>query len=326
MSDGSLFNNNRVLTARTFLRQKRQMANLMNLEIAGVNITVRCSDAIILPYNDPSYKSFIKTAEDRLPLLSADIKINLELGNLPQTGSLSKKFDSGQAWSIYPNNNGHYIEFRQTGAENKPLFLAEANHDFTDVTVYCGERLIKKTDDNTGVSSPFCYPLDQIILMHFLAHKGGAIVHAAGADLHGKGYIFPGKSGAGKSTLSKQFAFTQNIEILSDDRIAVRKTDNTFKAFGTPWPGEGKIAVNKTAPLAGIFFIIHADNNRISEISPQKAVEKLLPVVSIPWYNSEIMTKTLLMCENLTSGIPAYELYFKPDTGIADLFEKFITG
>jgi len=207
-----------------------------------------------------------------------------------------------------------------------PLFLARANHNFTDITVYCGERLIKKTNHNTEVSSPFCYPLDQIILMYFLAHRDGALVHAAGANVYGKGYIFPGKSGAGKSTLSKQFAALQYLEILSDDRIAVRKTDTAFKAFGTPWPGEGKIAINKNVPLAGIFFISHGDYNRISEISTQKALEKLLPVVSIPWYDREIMTNILLMCENLTSGIPAYELYFKPDTGIADLFEKFITG
>ncbi len=297
----------------------------MNLEIADINIAVRCTDAIILPYHDPSYKAFLKTIKDPLTF-SADIKINLELGNLPQTGSLSKEFDSSESWSMYRNDNGYYIEFRQTGAENNPLFLARANHNFTDITVYCGERLIKKTNHNTEVSSPFCYPLDQIILMYFLAHRDGALVHAAGANVYGKGYIFPGKSGAGKSTLSKQFAALQYLEILSDDRIAVRKTDTAFKAFGTPWPGEGKIAINKNVPLAGIFFISHGDYNRISEISTQKALEKLLPVVSIPWYDREIMTNILVVCENLTSGIPAYELYFKPDTGIADLFEKFITG
>ncbi len=296
----------------------------MNLEIAGINIAIRCRDAILLPYHDLSYKLFLKTVEDRLAL-SADIKISLELGNIPQTGGLSKEFDSGQAWSMYRNNNDYYIEFRQTGAENNSLFLAKANHDFTDITVYCGKRLIKKTDDNTGVSSPFCYPLDQVILMYYLARKDGALVHAAGADLYGKGYIFPGKSGAGKSTLSKQFTSKEHMEILSDDRIAVRRTetDNTFRAFGTPWPGEGKIAVNKNAPLAGIFFIKHGDSNRISEISPQKALEKLLPVVSIPWYDKDIITKILLVCENLTSNIPTYELSFRPDGEVAHILEEF---
>jgi hypothetical protein len=40
--------------------------NLMNLEIAGINIAIRCADAIILPYHDPSYKSFLKTIKDTL--------------------------------------------------------------------------------------------------------------------------------------------------------------------------------------------------------------------------------------------------------------------
>jgi hypothetical protein len=295
----------------------------MNLDIAGINIAIRCADAIILPYHDPSYKSFLKTAPSAL---CADIKINLELGTLPQTSGLLKEFDSGQIWTMYRNGDGYYIKFIQTGNENNPILLAKANHTFNEITVYCGEKLIRKMHGKTVLSNPFCYPLDQILLMHFLSHKDGALAHAAGANVYGQGYIFPGKSGAGKSTLSKQFTSREYMEILSDDRMAVRKTDNTFTAFGTPWPGEGKIAINKNAPLAGIFFIVHGDNNRISEISPQKALEKLLPVVSIPWYNRAMMMKVLLVCENLTSRIPAYELYFKPDTGIADLFEKFIAG
>jgi hypothetical protein len=167
--------------------------------------------------------------------------------------------------------------------------------------------------------------VDQILLIYFLSQREGALIHAAGIDINGKGYIFPGKSGAGKTTLLKQFVAKNHKGLLSDDRIVIRKIDNNFMAFGTPWPGEGKIAVNKSVFLNGIFFITHSSVNRIEQIKPQKAFEKLLPVASIPWYDEEIMTKILSFCNDLISNIPAYELHFKPDAEVVDVFEKIVS-
>ncbi len=114
--------------------------------------------------------------------------------------------------------------------------------------------------------------------------------------------------------------------MLSDDRIIIRKMDNIFKTFGTPWPGEEGIAINKSVPLSGIFFISHGSDNRIKEIDKKEALEKLLPVTSIPWYDQEIMTKILNFCEDVISNIPAYELYFKPDFEVVDVLEKFASA
>jgi hypothetical protein len=116
-----------------------------------------------------------------------------------------------------------------------------------------------------------------------------------------------------------------DYEFLSDDRIIVRKMDKTFKAFGTPWPGEAGIAVNKNVALSGIFFISQASFNKIEEIKPQRAMERLLPVVSIPWYDKEVLVKILDFCEDLISNVPVYELYFKPDIEVADVFKDFVS-
>ena len=88
------------------------------------------------------------------------------------------------------------------------------------------------------VSNPVHYPLDQLLLMYTLAQREGALLHAAGVDIQGQGFIFPGKSGAGKSTLSRQLVVQKELEVLSDDRIVIRKIDGVFQAFGTPWPGD----------------------------------------------------------------------------------------
>ena len=97
--------------------------------------------------------------------------------------------------------------------------------------------------------------------------------------------------------MTEQLAVREDIGLLSDDRIVVRKIDGVFKAYGTPWAGEAGIAVNKNVPLSGMFFINHASDNRIKEITPGQAVKRLLPVTSISWYDREIMFEILTFCE-----------------------------
>jgi hypothetical protein len=161
--------------------------------------------------------------------------------------------------------------------------------------------------------------------MHILAQRGGMLVHAAGIDFNGKGYIFPGQSGAGKSTLTQQFVGKEGMDLLTDDRMVIRKLDGSFQAFGTPWPGEAGIALNKKVPLSGIFFIHHGKTNRIEGIVPQKALERLLPVTSVPWYDEEVIPKMLSLCEDLVSHVPTYELCFKPGIEVVEFFQEFVS-
>jgi hypothetical protein len=152
------------------------------------------------------------------------------------------------------------------------------------------------------------------------------LVHAAGININGRCCVFPGRSGAGKSTLSRQFLNGTGAELLSDDRIILRKIDDIFKAFGTPWPGDAGIAENKNFPLYGIFFIHHAGENMIREIKPREAIERLMPVTSIPWYDEKTMSDILSICEDLVFNVPAYDLHFKPDKEVVDYLEKFVSA
>jgi hypothetical protein len=136
--------------------------------------------------------------------------------------------------------------------------------------------------------------------------------------------MFAGKSGAGKSTLSRNFQ-SAGYEVLSDDRIAVRKMDKDFFAFGTPWSGDANIALNKGLPLGGIFFISHSANNVIREVTPAEAAERLMPVTSIPFYDKETTLCILAFCEDLVLHIPAYELSFKPGSEVVDLVEEYVS-
>ncbi len=296
------------------------MPLLFKMEIADICFEVYGSIHLTLTYFDPAYTSFLKQTggENFGPV---DIKICLEPG--PQdTEGLTQIFDSDQSWSMYEKGE-HYFISRYSHDYETPFWLAKIHRDLTEATLYYSDVLLGEDNGRMTLQNPVSYPLDQILLMYLLSQRQGALIHAAGIDINGKGLIFPGTSGAGKSTLSRQFP-VENIQLLSDDRIVARKLDNAFKAYGTPWPGEAGIAVNRSVSLSGIFFLNHAADNRIKEIKPQQALKRLLPVTSIPWYDREIMPKILHFCEDLVTHVPAYDLYFRPDVEVLAILKEFI--
>jgi hypothetical protein len=297
------------------------MPDLINLEVAGVNFVVTCRDSIILQEPLAAYGSFLSrnaVSDERI-----NISLDLSLEALPDLKKLKKIFATGESWSLFQKGDAYFAALYVPVSDNKPIWAAQFDRNVEIVTLFLSEPLIRKDNGYVTVSNPVFYPLDQILLMYFLARKEGALIHAAGVACNGRGFIFPGRSGAGKTTLSRQLASGKNINLLSDDRVVVRKIRDTFRAFGTPWPGEGGIAVNSNVPLSAMFFINHAEHNRVEEISPQKALEKLISVTSIPWYDPEIMDRVLLFCKDLTCGIPAYNLFCKPGVEVADVFEQF---
>ena len=295
------------------------MAHELTLSIADVNYHVCCHEAAILDEPTPSYQPFLGIASEQPEAVA--IEVLLGLGNMPDTRGMAKVFDTGQAWVMLSDGRSRYVKLAPPSLAGRSLWVAQIAHDLTRATVYCGNELIGTTHAGSAVRNPVRYPLDQILLMHILAEHEGALVHGAGVDVDGRGFIFPGRSGAGKSTLCNHLVRREGLKLLSDDRIALRKLRGTFTAYGTPWSGEQGAALNDKVSLCGIVFLRHADTNAIVELKPNQAVERLLPVTSIPWYDQEAMSSILRFCDDLLAHVPAYELCFKPGVDAARLVE-----
>jgi hypothetical protein len=296
----------------------------MNLEIALINFAVSCPFPITAQRLTAAYGQFIK----KIISTASDIHIDVQLktGDMPDTSEMVKILDTGQSWSMFKKNNEYFLGLISPAHKNQVIWLAHFDPDFEKITIYCGDALIDRENGKTTVSSPLSYPLDQLLLMYLLAKREGALFHAAGMNLNGRGFIFPGRSGAGKSTLSRQFLNHKSIGMLSDDRVVIRKINGDFKLFGTPWAGDAGIAENKSFPLSRIFFINHSETNMIKDIKPKEAIERLMPVTSIPWYDEKKMSAILSFCEDLVFNVPAHELHFRPDSKVVDFLEKFVSA
>jgi len=298
------------------------MVHKADLSIAGVNYGLSSQHVIDFDGLAASYEPF-----RGIPSVwpeALDLAIRVEVGSAPERGSLSVLFDAGGAWVMLGDRDGYQITLNARALPGDALWTAQAVRDVSRATVFCSGQMVRKTAHGIAIANPVAYPLDQILLMHLLARHEGALVHAAGASIGGRALIFPGKSGAGKSTLAGLLAGRPGLELLSDDRIAVRTVDGTFAAYGTPWPGDQGAALNEKATLCGICFLRHADADRIEPLTPSQALERLLPVTSVPWYDREAMSGVLSFCDALLAQIPAYDLHFKPGARVAELVEELI--
>jgi hypothetical protein len=302
----------------------RVMVNSLRLEIAGVNFDVSCRDSMVIQEFPPVYLPFLK---DINSVTGNDtIDVVLELDHVPDTSGMTRIFDTGESWSMFLHDGEYYMALDPPVLKKQIVWLARFDRGFRKATIYCSDMLIRRTEEGIAkVLSPLAYPFDQLFLMYILSSMKGALVHAAGIALKGGGYLFPGRSGAGKSTLVRQFAAKQRGDLLSDDRIVVRKAGGTFRAYGTPWPGDASVAANESVPLSGIFFISHGGDNLLRDLSRKEALERLLPLTSIPWYDRGVMTEILDFCDDLCLHVPAYELCFRPDGEVVNTLEEFVS-
>jgi hypothetical protein len=294
----------------------------LNVAIAKVNFSVHCNDMpVLVETQHASYAPFL-TEKAVSGAGSLTIDVVLETKEFPSTEALTEIFEDCGSWAMFMNGDEHYLVINPSLAGG-PESIIRFNPRFEKVIVYCGDMDIVEVAGKKMVRNPIAYPVDQLLVMYMLANREGALIHSSGVDFHGRGYMMSGRSGAGKSTISKRFE-SAGHEVLSDDRIVVREIDGELRMFGTPWSGEAGIAKNKDLPLKGIFFLHQGAVNHLKKIKPAEAMERLIPVTSVPWYDKSVLPTVLTFCEEMISTCPAYDLVFKRDIDVECVFEEFI--
>jgi len=294
----------------------------MHMDIAGIDFSISCGQPLSVDRLPDTYRQFITGTG--VPGGNITVNVRIETGAMPDTAQMTKIFDTGQSWAMFRQNDDYALALNTPAVNGRAIWLAVFNGHCDTISIYCSDQFRAVEEGTSALCTPLAYPLDQLLLMHILADKGGALLHAAGIGINSRGCIFPGRSGAGKSTLSRLFLNRDTAEMLSDDRIIIRKTDGKFRAFGTPWAGDANIAENKSVILERLFFIRHAEANRAVKLTPKEAVERLMPVTSIPWYDEKASLQMLSFCEDLVLHIPAYDLHFRPDNEVVTFLEDFI--
>ena len=193
----------------------------------------------------------------------------------------------------------------------------------------CADVIIRTNPDCVDLWSPLSY--ESAIYMdtgfqfytQLLKHQG-LMLHSSAVEMNGKAYLFSGPCGMGKSTHTRlwQSTFGEAAQVFNDDKPALRRMEDGWYAYGTPWCGKDGINQNKKVPLAGICFLKQAPENRIRRLSKQESMNKLIAQTLHRFKTEYGLDLMLSLVDQLVREIPVFELENRPEPEAAHLSYK----
>lgn len=285
----------------------------------------------------------------RFQSLNPDIDIRVEwLQSLPVIPG-GKIFDSGSIWQLSVEEDGYRFDFEVPFLGSRPYRRLLIDFNFTQGTLQMSRECFAVVPYQPD---PLEYPLDELLVMHRLTQEKAIELHGSGiVRSNGEGNLFLGHSGAGKSTTTRLWTAVEGVEVLSDDRIIVRRDEAGKKAgiprlrdrsalpngrsagddngktrmrmYGTPWHGEAMFASPNSAPLTRIFVLEHGFGNVITALSPSHAVAELFARSFVPFHRHEYVDSALEFLQELVNAVPVYRYAFEPDQRAVEKIRNF---
>ena len=255
---------------------------------------------------------------------AADIKIQIEWVNrLSPIGR--QVFDSGATWRLCERDGVFQFDFSAPFFGEEPYKRLLVDHRFRRATLQMNESCAVRSSFPGAALS---YPLDELLIMHRLTQEKAIELHCCGiVRPDGTGNLFVGHSGAGKSTTTRLWLAREDVQILSDDRIIVRRNTpedrSTMRMYGTPWHGEAMFASPGSALLKRIFILQHGHGNVLTRLSPSQAVAELFARSFVPFHRHEYVDSALEFLQELVAAVPCYRYDFEPNEAAVERILEF---
>ena len=301
----------------------------VELSLGGFRVRLKILEAsaiFSLSTNDDHFKPFLDAVTNSAATAKADIEITLEpvaskeewARYLPKADFKSRFVAPHQRWYYQQENDASSVFVLL----EKPLSPALVDPDYIKI-------LRVDSDYKHGVlaynaktesipldpASLLGWPLDHLLIANRLMQGQGFILHASGVATPEGVMIFTGPSGAGKSTLCRLSQNFPQYKQLCDERIIVRLDESSptgFRAYGTPWPGEGNIYNRLDGPLAAIFLINHGESNQLRPARDTNALSWLMRELFPAMWDEAGLKFTLDFTLQLLEKIPCYYYGFVP--------------
>jgi hypothetical protein len=283
------------------------MADNLTFKIGDIGISFDGEPQIEKGEIRKAYRPFISMDDP-------DIALRMHMDS-PGIPAGEKIFDSLPIWALYRHNDSLIIKLFETmNGLKRSLCISP---DFNQADLYF-------TEPNGSFLDPFFGPTIELLMVNYLARVGSIIVHASGIDYRGKGLLFVGESGAGKSTLTKIWNKKNGVEILSDDRIIIRKRNDQYWMYGTPWHGDAKFASPAKVKLEKVFFIKHGPANSAKAVAGSFPLLQFLKASFPPYWDKNCMEFAMEFFNDLVAAVPCRELSFVPDAGIVEFVDNLL--
>lgn len=190
-------------------------------------------------------------------------------------------------------------------------------------TLICGKKNWTEAEVFLGDSQELSPALCTAVLTH-LSVRSAFLMHASLIEYDNQGVIFLGPSGIGKTTQAELWERYRGADIINGDMVFVRKHNDEFKAYGSPWHGSSPYCLNRNVPLKAVIVLKQNTENKMKRLTGMDMLRYVLNNIFIPeWFErgTEIVLETV---DTLLSAVPVYELSCRPDEDAVRLTEETI--
>jgi hypothetical protein len=262
----------------------------------------------------------------RVEANNPSVHLDIEWVPTLQPSSDREIFDSGAVWKLYRRDWRYCFDFSVPMFGGQPYKRMLIDEHFHHAVLQLSRECFTVF---AGEIAPLDYPADELLIMHRLTQEKGIELHACGiVPPDGSGNLFVGHSGAGKSTTTRLWTANEDVLVLSDDRIIVRRDPRTgagsgMRMYGTPWHGEAMYASPESASISRIFILEHGHGNVLTRLSSSEAVAELFARSFVPFHRHEYVDSALQFLEEIAGAVACYRYAFEPNAAAVDAILDF---
>jgi len=272
----------------------------MRLRVAELDL---CLDArgTDIPMAVPAYHArFLAGASEE-----GDLHLHVRNGRPIRARGWRPRLFPSETWELWQDEAGRTVFVA-------PRQSPPRRHVFVDASFASGEVV-----GEFGASirqGTALFPLQDMDIMLFpnwLAGFGNLILHAAGAEIDGRGYCFAGSSESGKSTLAAFLSETSSATVLGEDQVILRYLEGRFWIFGTPWHLNPALCSPLGVPLEKLFFLDRTSGHGVGPCGPLEGTARLLQTAFVPYYDRAAVTRILDTLARLAEQVLFYTLGYQ---------------
>ncbi|MFC1886902.1 hypothetical protein ACFLZM_07585 [Thermodesulfobacteriota bacterium] len=183
--------------------------------------------------------------------------------------------------------------------------------------VDCRKQLAQFYDMGPVLTRRLLAPFYRMALNFFLIENNGFLLHSAGVVCGDDAYIFSGPGGIGKSTIA---ALSNEFKVLADDFVCIRKIEDSFYAYSTPWYG-GK--GQEGYEIKRLFFLFRDEKTQIIDLKPAQTVNALMTNMYYNTIDEKILGKLMSVLCLFVESVPGYWLSFSLKDDLWAQIRKF---
>jgi len=283
------------------------------LGIGGVSLGLT-ADLDVEIHTGPELRAFQTEGQE------CDIEMDIRWAEQLRASEERPLFDSGALWKLYRSDQGFTFDFATPILGDRPYKRLCVDRSFSQAQLFLNREYSSELQGCCTLE----YPLDELLVTNWLALGRGVEVHGCGlVDEKAGGHLFLGHSGAGKSTTARLWRSLRVAQVLSDDRIILRREAGEVWMHGTPWHGEAGFASPDKAAISRIFVIEHGESNEIRQLSKSRAVAELFARCFVPFHGSGPLSTTVSYLHEIADSIPCYLFRFRPEADAIETVFNF---